>query len=122
MNTKELWARTGTMCACVAAFGVHGTYNFPVGVYFILFPSIRCMTRGQVSGLIFLSGNTGRIICPVAPASTMAWLTSIFILDVLNRISCFGYYMISMDESSISAPIWAVMSSLQLLWIIFLSY
>ena len=61
-------------------------YNFPVNVDCSVLPSGRCMTRGQVAGLIFLSGASGRIKCPVDPASAMAWLTSIFILDVLNRV------------------------------------
>ena len=66
------------------------------------------MNRGRVAGLIFLSWAPGRIKFPVAPASAMAWLTSIFILDVLNRVYCFGDYMLSMREFSINGYIWAV--------------
>ena len=79
------------------------------------------MTGVRVSGLILLSGDPGIIKCPVAPASPMAWFLSIFILDVLNRVPCFGDYMLSMEELSVIGYVWAVISSLQLLWIIILS-
>ena len=79
------------------------------------------MTRGRVAGLIFLVEDPGRIKFPIAPESAMAWSTSIYILDVFNMVSCFGGYMLYMEESSISGSVWAVISSLQLLWIIVLS-
>ena len=80
------------------------------------------MNRGRVAGLIFLSWAPRRIKFPVAPASSMAWLTSIFMLDVLNRVYCFGGFMLSMEESSVSGSIWEVTSSVQLLWMIVLSF
>ena len=83
-------------CACVDALVIHGRSKFPVCVYFSILPSVRCMTRRQVSGLISLSGVPGRIKFPVSTSSTMTWLLSIFILGVLNRVSCFGYSMPSM--------------------------
>ena len=110
----------GMTCACVDALGSHGRYKFSVCVDCSVFPYIRCMTRGRVAGLIFLSGAPGRIKFPVAPASTMAWLASIFILDVLIRVSCFGDSMLYMEELSISGFFRAVMSYLQLLWMIVL--
>ena len=58
---------------------------------------------------------------PVVSAYAMAWLTSIFILDVLNMVSCFGYSMLSMVGLSIIASIRAVMSSFHFLWKILLS-
>ena len=67
------------------------------------------MTRGCVDGLIFLSGSTGRIKFPVTPTSLMAWFLSIFILDSLNRFSCFGDSMLSIEESCVSGSVWAVM-------------
>ena len=79
------------------------------------------MTRGRVDGLILLSGYPGRIKSPVAPASAISWLRSIFILDVLNKVSWFGDYMLSMEELSGSGSFRAVMSYLQLLCIILLS-
>ena len=45
----------------------------------------------------------------------------IFILDVLNSVSCFGYSMLYMEESSVSGYLQELMSYLQLLWIIVLS-
>ena len=74
METKEVWDRMGTMCAYMDALGRHGRYKFTVCVYCSVLQSGRCITRGQVSGLIFLSGAPGRIKCPVAPASEMPWL------------------------------------------------
>ena len=97
MNTKEVWARPGMMCTCVADLGIHGRSKLPVCVYCTVFPYCICMTRGQVTGLILLSGAPGRIKCPVAPASATDWSTSIFIFYVLNRVSCFGDYMLSIE-------------------------
>ena len=97
VDIKDIRARPGTTCSCVAALESHGGSKLPVFVYCIIFPSGRCMTRVRVAGLIFLSGDPGRKQFPVAPASLMAWLTSIFILDVLNRVSSFGYYMLSIE-------------------------
>ena len=79
------------------------------------------MTSVRVAGLIFLSGAPGRIKCPVSPSSAMAWLLSIIILDLLNRVSFFRDSMLFMDKLSVIGPVWAVMSYLQLLWIIVLS-
>ena len=121
MDNKEVWARPGMMCACVAALGGHGRSNFSVCIYCSALPCGRCMTRGRIDGLIFLSGYPGRIKCPFSPASAIDWLVSIFILDVLNSVSCFGDSMISMEESSVSGSIWSVVSSLQVLWIVVLS-
>ena len=50
-------------------------------------PSGICMTRVQFYELLFLSGAPGIIKFPVVPAPAMDWLTSIFIFDVLNRVS-----------------------------------
>ena len=58
---------------------------------------------------------------PVVSAYAMAWLTSIFILDVLKRVSYFGDSMLSMEESFVHVSVWGVTLSLQLLWIIVLS-
>ena len=69
-----------------------------------------------------MSGAPGIIKHPVDTASTMAWLTSMFMLDVLNRVSCFGNYMLMMEEDSVSGSVWAVTLSVQFLWIIVLSY
>ena len=52
----------------------------------------------------------------------MAWFLSIFILDVLNRVSGFGEYMISVEELSVIGSVWAAMSSFKLLRIMVLSY
>ena len=71
----------------MTALGSQGRSKFPVCVDCSVLPYGRFMTRGRVAGLIFLSGAPGRIKCPVAPASAMAWLTSIFILGVFNRVS-----------------------------------
>ena len=120
MDTKEMWASPFTMCVYVAALGSHGRYKFPVCVYFSVLPCSRCITRGPVAGLIFLSGYPGRIKLPVAPAYAMAWLLSIFILDVLNRVSCFVYYIHSIEELSVIGSIRAVILSLHFLWIIVL--
>ena len=92
-----MWDRTGTTCYCLAALGSHGRSKFPVCVYCSVLPYGIFMTGGRVAGLIFLSGDPGRIKCPVAPVYAMAWFTSIFILDALNRVSCFGYSMLSME-------------------------
>ena len=116
-----MWARPGTTCAYVDSLGIHGRYKFPVCVYCSVLPSVICMTMERVSGLIFLSGYPGRIKCPFSPASAIDWLVSIFILDVLNSVSCFGDSMISMEESSVSGSIRSVVSSLQVLWIVVLS-
>ena len=94
METKEVWARPGTACARMAALGGHGRYKLPVCVDFYVVPSGKFMTRGRVSGRIFLSGDPVRIKCPVYPESSMAWLNSIFILGVLNRVSFFGDSML----------------------------
>ena len=56
------------------------------------------MTMRLVAGQILLIGNPGRTKCPVAPESTMVWLTSIVILDVLKRVSCFKEYIRLMEE------------------------
>ena len=60
-------------------------------------PYVIYMARIRVSGLIFLSGAPGRIKYSVAHVYSMAWLISIFILDVLNMVSCFGDYVISIE-------------------------
>ena len=120
MDNKEVWNMPGTTCACEANLSSHGRYKFTVCLDCSVLPSDRFMTRGLVTGLIFLSGAPGEKI-PVVYASSMAWLTSLFILDVLNRVSCFGYSMLSMVELSISASIRAVMSSFHFLWKIILS-
>ena len=109
METKEIWARPGTPCACVASLVSHGRSTFHVFVDCSFVPSGRCMTSGTVAGLIFRSGSPGRIKCSLAPASEIYWLISILILDVLNRFSCFGDSMISMEESSVSGSVWEVM-------------
>ena len=121
METKDVWDSLGTTCACVAALGSHGIYRFPMCVHFSVLPYGRFMTRGRVSCLIFLSDVPGRIKFPVAPESAMDWLLQIFILDMLNRVSCFGDSMLSLEELSVSGSVWAIMSYLQLLWIIFIS-
>ena len=87
MDIKGVWDRLGTTCARVDTLGSHGRYKFPVCVDYSVLPYGRCMTMGQVANLILLSRAPGRIKCPVAPASAMAWLTSIFILGVFNRVS-----------------------------------
>ena len=94
----------------MAVLGSHERSKFPVCVDCSVLPSGRCMTRGRVAGLILLGGDPGRIKFPVSPAPTMAWLLSISILDVLNRVFCFVDSMISMEESSFSGSVWAVMS------------
>ena len=80
---------------CVAALGSHWRSKVPVCVDCSVLPSGRCITKGHVAGLIFLSGAPGKLKYPVDSAFTMAWLNSIFILDVLNRVSCFGDSMLS---------------------------
>ena len=85
MDNKELWASPGTTCDCVASLRVHGRSKFPVRVDYSVLPSSRCMT----SALTLLSGAPGKIKFPIAPESIMAWLTAIFIFDVLNRVFCF---------------------------------
>ena len=75
MDTKKVWARSGTTCVYMAALGSHGRSKFPVFVDCSVLPSSRCINRGMVSGLIFLRGGLGRIKCAVTPASSMAWLT-----------------------------------------------
>ena len=92
METKEVWSRTGTTCTHMATLGSHGISKFPMCVDCSVFPSGRCMNRGPVSVLIFLSGYPGRMKCPVGTASVMARLTSIFILDVLNRVFLCRFY------------------------------
>ena len=92
-----MWARPGTTCAYVDSLGIHGRYKFPVCVYCSVLPSVICMTMERVSGLIFLSGYPGRIKLSVASSSSMASLLSIFILYVLNRVSFFEDYMLSME-------------------------
>ena len=99
------------MCSCVDALDSHGRSKFSGCIYCSFLPSGRCMTRGLVAGLIFLSGDTGRIKFYVAPASEMAWFLSTFILDVLIRVSCFGDSLLSMKELSDIWSVWAVMSS-----------
>ena len=121
MGNKEVWAGPGATFACVAALVIHGRYKLPVFVYCSVLPYGRCMTSIRVAGLIFLSGILRRIKCPVAPAYAMAWLLSTFILDVLNRVSCFGYSMLSMEDLSVIGSVRAVMSYFHLLWIIILS-
>ena len=72
MDTKEVWARPGTTCACVNALGGHGRSKFLVCVYYSVLPPVIFMTKGPVDGLILLSGAPGRIKCPVSLASAMA--------------------------------------------------
>ena len=120
MDTKDVWARPVTTFACVDALGSNGKTKFPVCVDCSVLPSGRCMTRGLVSGLTFLSGAPGIPKLHIATAYEIAWLTSILILDVLNRVSCFGDYMLSKEESSVSGSVQAVMSLVQLLRIIVL--
>ena len=69
-----MWDMPDTTCACVDDLGSHGRSKFSVCVDCSVLPSGRFMTRGRVDGLIFLSGDPGRIKCPVAPASAMDWL------------------------------------------------
>ena len=97
MDTKEVWDRTGTTCAFVAYLGSHGRSKFPLCVYCSVLPYVIYMARSRVSGLIFLSGAPGRIKYSVAHVYSMAWLISIFILGVLNMVSCFGDYVISIE-------------------------
>ena len=95
---------------------------------------------------MFFGGAPERIKLHVAPASRMAWLTDIFILDVLNIVSAWadsqrlciaivcchavlhvggsisicgswsGFSIILMEESSDKGSVQAVTLSLQLLW------
>ena len=87
VDTKEVWSRMNTAYARMADLGSHGRYKLPVCVYSSVFPSGKCMISGRFYGLIFLSGAPGCINCPVDPVSKMNWLASIFVLDVLNRVS-----------------------------------
>ena len=82
-----MWARPVTTCAYVDSLGRNGGYKFLVFLYCSVLPSVIFMTRFRVSGLIFLSGDPGIIKYPVAHTSAMAWLISIFILGVFNRVS-----------------------------------
>ena len=56
MGTKEVWDRPGTTCVCVAALGSHWRSKVPVCVDCSVLPSGRCITRGHIAGLIFISG------------------------------------------------------------------
>ena len=85
MNNKEVWARPGMKCACVAVLGSHRRSNFYVCVDCSILPSGRCMARGRVSGLIFLIGDSGILKFPVATASAMAWLTSFFYFGCVEQ-------------------------------------
>ena len=89
MDTKDVWARMGMECACVDDLGIHGRYKSPVCVYCSVLASRICMTRGWVSGLIFLSGDPGRIKFSVASASEMAWFLSIFYLICVEQSFLF---------------------------------
>ena len=55
-------------CACMSDLGSHGRPKFLVCVGCSVLTSGIFITRGQVSGLIFLIGYHGRIKFPVAPA------------------------------------------------------
>ena len=105
----------------MANLGSHERYRFTVCVDCSVLPYVRYMTRYRPDGLIFLSGAPGITKFHIATAYEIAWLTSILILDVLNRVSCFGDYMLSMEELYVIGSVWSVISSLQLLWIIILS-
>ena len=82
----------------MTALGIHGISNFPLFVDCSVLPYVRCMNMGRVARLIFLIGDPEKIKCPVAPVSAMSRLLSIFILAVLNMVSCFGDSILSMEE------------------------
>ena len=85
MDTKGFWDRLDTTCACVDDLGSHGRYKFSVCIYCSVFPYFICMTRAWFDGLIFLSGAPGRIKFPVAPASSLDWLTFIALEIIFSR-------------------------------------
>lgn len=74
-------ARPGTICACFASLGNHGISNSHVCVDLIFPPSAVFIMSGLVATCKFLTGAPGKRKCPVAPASAMAWSTSIFSLE-----------------------------------------
>ena len=49
MDTKEVWDRPDTTCACVAAMWGHVRYNSLLCVDYSVLPSVICMTRGRVA-------------------------------------------------------------------------
>ena len=59
MDNKEVWDIPGATCACEANLSSHGRYKFTVCLDCSVLPSDRFMTRGLVTGLIFLSGAPG---------------------------------------------------------------
>ena len=118
---EDVWARLGKICACVDALGVHRRYKLLVCVDCSVFLSCKCMTRVWFAGLILFIGDPDRIKLSVSPASEMSWLTSTFILGVLNSFSWFGDYLLFMEQSFDSGSIRDVTLLVQFLWTIFLS-
>ena len=73
------------MCAFLAARGSQGIFNSHVCEDFSCSPSGRLMMSGVVATLLLMTGAPGIAKCAVAPASTMAMSTAIFMFAVFIR-------------------------------------
>ena len=90
MDTRDVWAKPGTIWASRAVAGSHGRLRRHVWVEAICVPSGRLMMSGVVAGVMFETGVPGKRKCPVAPASAMAWSPAMLMLEALKRASVVG--------------------------------
>ena len=87
INTSDVCARPGTICAALAALGNCGLYIYHSCVDSNLTPSGWLMLIGLFVGLMFLAGVPGWRKWPVAPASAipnsfLIWIGLAALLDV----------------------------------------
>jgi hypothetical protein len=87
METRDVWAKPGTICAS-RAFAGSQTFSRHVCVDMIFSPSGRLMMRGVVAGLMSVTGVPGSRKCPMAPTSAIAWSPAMLMAVVLHRVAC----------------------------------
>ena len=93
IETNEVCASFGTICAFLAPWGKWGMFNSHSCVDFILCPSGSRIEIAFSVGFIFIAGAPGCKKCPVAPASAIAMFLGILIelCGAVNAI--FGLFI-----------------------------
>jgi len=90
MDTREAWAKPGTIWALQALLGSQGTLSLHSWVEAICLPSGRFMMIGVMAGVTSDTGVPGTRKWPVAPASAMVWSLAMWIPEVWKRASLVG--------------------------------
>ena len=84
MEMREACFNPGTICADRALGGRDGISSSHVCVDLMIFPSGRVISNGSFVGLIYFTFACGIKKCPVAPASAIPFMGSMFIVPACN--------------------------------------